>query len=230
MTAPIPDSLLERIGHDHGRHVFVPSHYDFDEPRELAEFIGEHPLGQMVSGDGAALRGTAAALIVTDADDGAPFHLLGHLARRNPHADLVQDGANAMVIFQGPNAYVSPRWNRANPSLPTWSYVAVQVRGTFEPYRDLDATRRVLERTIAHMERSAERPWRLDDAPPELVDTLLRHIVAFRLRIDDVQGVKRLNQNRQPADRDGIIDGLRATGAPGALAIAALMAQAEGDR
>jgi len=173
---PIPDTLLERIGHDHGRHLFVPSHYDFDDPAALAAFIGEHPLGQMVSSDGEQLRATAAALIVAapDADsaEDAPFELLRHLARRNPHADLVQDGAPAVIVFQGPNGYVSPRWNRENPSLPTWSYLAVQVRGRFEPFTDLDTTRRVLERTIAHMERHAESPWRLDDAPPELVEKL----------------------------------------------------------
>jgi len=228
---PIPDSLLERIGHDHGRHLFVPSHYDFDDPAALAAFIGEHPLGQMVSSDGEQLRATAAALIVAarDADsaEDAPFELLGHLARRNPHADLVQDGAPAVIVFQGPNSYVSPRWNRENPSLPTWSYLAVQVRGRFEPFTDLDTTRRVLERTIAHMERHAESPWRLDDAPPELVEKLIRHIVAFRFRVRDVQGVKRLNQNRQPADRAGIIEGLRASGAAGAVQIAELMSNEE---
>jgi len=229
---PIPDDLLERIGRDHGRHLFVPSHYDFDDPEGLAAFVRDYPLGQMFSSDGTELRATAAAFLVTapaDAPANVAFDLLGHLARRNPHADLVQDGATAVIVFQGPSSYVSPRWNRENPSLPTWSYLAVQVRGRFEPFTDLDATRSVLERTIAHMEREAEPPWRLEDAPPELVDKLIRHIVAFRFRVADVQGVARLNQNRQPADRAGIIDGLRATGAPGALQIAELMADAERD-
>ena len=218
---PIPDSLLARIGIDHGRRLFVPAHFELAE-EGLLEFIRRHPLGQMVSAGADGLRATAAALIVGD-DHGEPGTLLGHLARRNPHAELVRGGADAVIIFQGANAYISPRWNRENPSLPTWSYESVQVRGRFEPFRTREAARNVLERTITHMEQGADRPWRLDDAPPELVATLLEHIVAFRFRVDDVQGIRRLNQNRKRADRLGIIDGLRATGAPGALQIASLM-------
>lgn len=222
----IPESLLQRIGVDAGRHLFVPEHFTFAAEPALLDFVRRHPLGQMVSAGDGGLRATAAALIVGE-DHGEPGMLLGHLARRNPHAGLVRRGAHAVIVFQGANAYISPRWNRENPSLPTWSYEAVQVRGTFEAFEAPSDARWVLEQTIGHMERDATQPWRLEEAPPELVATLLEHIVAFRFRVTDMQGIRRLNQNRRPADRQGIIDGLRATGAPGAVQIAALMAAGE---
>jgi transcriptional regulator len=224
---PIPEDLLKRIGTVSGRRLFVPIHFDFADEAGLLELIDQHPLAQLVSADGDDLRATAAALIHDGGrnprEPAQPIGLMGHLAQRNPHAALVRRGARAVAIFQGPNAYISPRWSRESPSLPTWSYVAVQARGVFEPIDDLAGTREVLERTITRMERAAERPWRLEDATPELVDTLIRHIVAFRFRVDDLQGIKRLNQNRRDADRLGIIDGLREGGADGALQIAALM-------
>jgi transcriptional regulator len=145
------------------------------------------------------------------------------MARRNPHAGLVRQGAAAVAIFLGPNAYISPRWNTETPSLPTWSYVSVQARGVFEPVEDLDQTRDVLERTLAHLERDAAEPWRLEHAPPDLVAALIGHIAAFRFHVHDLQGIRRLNQNRKHPDRLGIIQGLRESGDAGALHIADLM-------
>lgn len=223
----MPASLRERLGASVGRNLFVPSHFDFPDSAGILDFVARHPLAQIVSPHRGDLRVTATPLIHDKPLDGGetgPQHqFLGHLARRNPHSATIRAGTAGVAVLTGPDAYISPRWNVEGPSLPTWSYVAVQLRGVIEPVEGEAATREVLERTIAHMERGAERPWTLDDAPEQLVDTLIRHIVAFRFRVHDMQGIRRLNQNRKPVDREGIVRGLLETGDPGAAQIAALM-------
>jgi len=222
----MPEKLRDRLGSSDGRHLFVPSHFDFSDSRGILDFIHHTPLAQIVCLHRGEIRITATPLLHEAALDDGGHCFIGHLARRNPQSRAIREGADGTAVIQGPDAYISPRWNVENPGLPTWSYVDVQLRGRFEPLEDEADRRWVLDRTIAHMERHADTPWHLDDAPPELVATLLGHIVAFRFRVHDMQGVQRLNQNRKPVDKQGIVAGLLSCGDPGSTRIAALMAAA----
>ncbi len=222
-----PDPFVERVGVDSGRKLFVPKHFEFAEEREILAFIAANPFAHLVSAEEDGVRLTGAPIIyrrdINEEDSKFKYEFIGHLAKRNPQADAILDGIDVVALIQGPNAYISPRWNVENASLPTWSYVSVQVRGVAKGLTKLDETREVLEQTISHMERYADAPWRLEDAPEKLVELLIHHILAFRFKVTDLQGIRRLNQNRPKVDRHGIVEGLQSSENSGARQIAELM-------
>ena len=224
----LSDELLSRIGHDVGRALFVPRHFEFGDLTELLAFIETNPLAHFTSVHDGNIRQTAAPIIAgrtrTSTDGQSPTReFVGHMARRNTQTEAIHRGETAVALITGPDAYISPRWSIETRTLPTWSYVSVQLRGQFEAVDSLADTRQILVDTIARMEDGAERAWSLNDAKPELVEMLLEHILAFRFHVSDIQGIQRLNQNKSLADRRGIVDGLRRSDKPGAHRIADLM-------
>ncbi|GEK46938.1 FMN-binding negative transcriptional regulator [Halomonas pacifica] len=130
--------------------------------------------------------------------------LYGHFARANPHWQALE-GQRVLAIFQGPHAYVSPRWYAARPAVPTWNYVAVHASGIVEILGD-DATQAAFDGLLAKYE-----PDLLDDAAilsDDYRQRLLRGTVGFRIRLDDLQGKAKLGLNRSPEDQAGVLAGL----------------------
>jgi len=178
------------------------------------------------------------ALLVTTSPDGihatsAPMYfetgtshdvLVGHLARRNPHAQALREDQDALAVFSGPNAYISPRWYEEKPEVPTWNYVAAHVRGTIRPVDDEEGLRRILARTAEIMERNSDRPWTLDQAPEGRVSLLLPMIRGFRLKIERIEGVTRLSQKHPQSDRLNVIRNLLAQGDGDSVQIARMIA------
>lgn len=213
----------ERADETHAMHV--PPAYAADAGA-LRAWIAARPFAQLVGTGPAGLLSTATPLIFAgDGPDESVSVLVGHMARRNPHAAWL-DGP-ALAIFAGPNAYVSPRWYLEGPDLPTWNYVGVQVRGSVQALDGDAEARAVLERTIAVMERQRPDPWRLDEADPTRVAALLPHIRAFRFRVERMEGAMKLSQNKPGTERQNVIAGLEASGMPGSAEVAALMRAAD---
>jgi transcriptional regulator len=134
--------------------------------------------------------------------------LAAHVARNDPLARHLRNRPEALAIFGGARAYISPRWY-PNGGLPTYNYVAVHAHGrprVIEQQQDVLA--HLAELAEVH-ERRDPRPWTLADAKPGLVDGLIRHIVAFTIEIEAIQGKRKLSQNRAAEDREGVIRGLR---------------------
>ncbi len=147
--------------------------------------------------------------------------LIGHMARANPHRELL--GAESLVIFQGPHAYVSPSWYEDAPAVPTWNYIAVHAYGAPEIVDDAAEVRAVLARLIEVHEAGRSAPWQFESLPGDFIDGMVRGIVAFEIPIARLEGKWKLNQNRSAADRDGVIRALHAQGDPMAQAVAAAM-------
>lgn len=161
--------------------------------------------------------------------DPAPFGALsGHLARANPQARIDPKGMPALVIFQGPDAYVTPSWYASKREhgrvVPTWNYVAVHCRGRLETFDDEDRLRDIVTRLTARHEESRAEPWAVSDAPAAFVDANLRAIIGIRLVIERIEGKWKLSQNRPDADREGVAAGLAASDDPADRAVAAAMA------
>ena len=127
--------------------------------------------------------------------------MVGHMARRNPHANALQAGQRALAIFAGPHAYISSRWYEDRPTVPTWDYVVAHVRGTIEPLDDEAAQRAILQLTARVMESDSPTPWTLEQAPPGRVAELMPKIRSLRLRVERIEGVTKLSQTHPPADR-----------------------------
>ena len=149
-----------------------------------------------------------------DAARGPQGTLVGHLARYNPQWQVPADGADALVVFQGPHAYVSPSWypgKRDDPrQVPTWDYLAVEARGKLVTFDDEARLHDLLVKLTDRNESGREHRWYVTDAPDDYVRKEMRHIVGIELHIESLIGRYKLSQNRNAADQEGARAGLAA--------------------
>lgn len=159
--------------------------------------------------------------LMVDAEQGEFGVLRGHVARANPHWREFAASASSVAIFQGPHAYISPRWYAATVAVPTWNYVAVHAHGRPEIVDDPGEVRAFLEQ-LAERYESGSEPWRVAELPREVYRELSAGIVCFSMVIDRLEGKAKLGQNRSAADQAGLQAGLEGTGDPFAARLAHL--------
>ena len=210
--------------------MYQPGHGRFADPdpaASLGELAAAVP-ATLVTLSGGRLTATILPLLF-DPADGALGTLRGHLARANPQWRDGSSGVEALAIFDGPDAYVSPRLyaatRRSGRHVPTWNYTTVQASGALvvrdDPAWLIEIVRRLTDRHEARWPDG----WSVDDAPPDYIESELRAIVGIELRISRLEGKRKLSQNRAPADVDGVIVGLVA-GTPREQAVASEMRRA----
>ena len=202
--------------------MYAPRPFAETDRERLHALVSAHGFATLVS----LLDGEPFAThvpLLLDAARGPLGTLLGHMARSNPHWRAFDGATPALAIFHGPHAYVSPRWYRAPDQVPTWNYVVVHAAGVPRVVEDAAAVRALLGRMAAQYEARAEAPWSLAGLPERVADGLQRAIVAFELPIERLEGKRKLSQNKAPADRAGVLAGLRAEGDAASLAVAAEM-------
>jgi transcriptional regulator len=134
--------------------------------------------------------------------------LRGHFAKANPHWRALDPNLDVLVTFVGPNAYVSPSWYRSAGLVPTWNYVAIDVRGRIEILPERADRLAIVTALSARHERAFAKPWTIDKVPARSLDALLDAIVAFRIAIDTIEAKAKLSQNRLPADTEAVADAL----------------------
>jgi transcriptional regulator len=147
--------------------------------------------------------------------------LHAHVAIKNPQLEDLRSGAQALVIFLGPHTYVSPSWYVNPQNVPTWNYTAVHAYGV-PKIGDQAATVAHLKHLVSKHEKAFEHPWDFDPSSA-WIQRLLPGITAFEIKIEKLQGKFKLNQNRTPADRAGVIDALSKSEDPLQRAVARLM-------
>ena len=176
-----------------------------------------------------AMRRTRLATLVTMTPDGliashvpmlldpepAPYGtLVGHLARPNPQARGAS--GDALAIFLGPDAYISPSWyatKRATGKVvPTWNYVAIHAYGALECFDDRERLRDIVTRLTEREEAPRAEPWAVTDAPADFTEAMLNGIIGFALPISRLEGKWKMSQNRPAEDRAGVIEGLHEEG------------------
>lgn len=200
--------------------MYLPSHFEQTDPAALHALLREHPLATLVS---TGPQGLTADLIPLELDPSVGPHgvLRGHVARANPlwrHAD----GQPVLVMFQGPQAYVTPSWYASKPRhgkvVPTWNYTVVQARGTLHAVDDAPWLRDLVGLLTDTHEAPRAQPWAVHDAPDDYVQQMLRAIVGIRIPVDALVGKWKVSQNRDEADRAGVATGLAADAGQDALA------------
>ena len=197
--------------------MYLPAHFEESRPEVLAELVRRHPLGLLVtqSADGALCADAIPWLLDVEAD--GTRTLRGHVARANPLWSEARIDTDSLVVFQGPQAYVSPSLYPSKAEhgkvVPTWNYIMVQARGRFEPMDDAAWTLALVTRLTERHEGSRSTPWAVADAPAEFIDTMLRAIVGVQVRVASISGKWKTSQNRSAADRAGVRIGLQADAA-----------------
>jgi transcriptional regulator len=196
--------------------MYIPTAFRADDRALLYDLIECHGFGTFVSILDGAMFASHLPILV----DRTRGVLLGHVAWANPHRRALDGSAEALLIFQGPHAYVSPSWYATAPAVPTWNYAAVHVYGV-PRLLDEAGLLDLLDRLVSKFESGRERPWTMD-LPPDYLRKMLQAIVGFEVPIARIEGKFKLNQNRSAEDRAGVIGALRA-GAPEEQALAEFM-------
>jgi transcriptional regulator len=160
------------------------------------------------------------------AEEGPYGTLYGHLARANPQGQRLPTG-DAMALFSGPEAYVSPSWYASKREhgkvVPTWNYVAVHAYGPVEFFDDADRLLGVVARLTDLHEGDRAVPWAVTDAPEAFIRSQLKGIVGLRMPITRLEGKRKMSQNRSAEDRAGVAAGLAASDRAGDRDVAALI-------
>lgn len=207
--------------------MYLPKHFAEDRVDVLAELMRAHPFATLVSlGGDDGLVATHLPLLWDP--EPAPFGTLsGHVARPNPQAKDARADVDALAIFHGADAYVSPSWypskHEHGKVLPTWNYVVVHASGPLRPIDDAGWLRAFVTRLTEREESGFAAPWQVTDAPETFVAQMLKGIVGIEIPIRRLEGKWKLGQNRPAADYAGAIDGLTARGGTGARAVADAM-------
>jgi transcriptional regulator len=192
----------------------------------LHRFLGAHPFGMLVAVTDDGLDATHLPLLFDP--NPAPYGTLrGHVARANPIWRDCASGAEALVVFQGPDSFISPSWypskQETGTVVPTWNYIVVHAHGHVRTIEDRTWLRGHVEALTAHHEANRERPWAVSDAPADYVDKLLGAIVGLEVTVTRLTGKWKLSQNRSERDRTGVVHGLLREGTESATTMASLV-------
>ena len=206
--------------------MYVPSHFEETRIEVLHRLIRECSFAALVTlgSDGLDANHVPFEL---DADPPPLGTLRAHVARGNPvWRDFSRD-LEALVLFQGPQAYITPSWYETKKEtgkvVPTYNYAVVHAHGPLRIVEDQEWLRGLVERLTNRYEAGRPQPWKVADAPGDFVDKQLRAIIGLEIPITRLVGKWKVSQNRPAADRDGVVRGLREIGDANAVAMANLV-------
>ena len=206
--------------------MYQPAHFVERDPQTLLALMKAHPLATLIRG-GAELAADVLPLEVELVGD--TWRITAHVARANP-LWREADEQPVLLVFQGPQAYVSPSWYASKAEhhkvVPTWNYAMVQVHGTLRAIDDPTRVHALVTRLTAAHEGGRDTPWHVSDAPEDFIAATQRAIVGIEIEVARVEGKFKLSQNRSAADRTGVVLGLGADATAGRQPEADALAQA----
>jgi transcriptional regulator len=201
----------------------------FQETRidRLHALVKAHPLAAFITIVESEIVVNHMPLLVS-ADGGENGTLRGHVPRDNAVWRALDGTQEAVAVFQGPQAYVSPSWYPGKQAhgkvVPTWNYVVVHAHGRPIAIDDADWIRNHLNELTDEHESRERHPWRVSDAPDDFVEQMIGQVVGIEMPIASIAGKWKISQNRPVEDQQGVVAGLRARGDEDALAIGDLIA------
>lgn len=195
--------------------MYLPKHFEERNVEVLHALIRSHPLGTWVTQCEATLSVNHIPFLV-ESNEGKYGRLIGHVARANPIWKTFSRTIESVVIFQGPQGYITPSWypsKRAHgKAVPTWNYAVAHAFGVPRAIEDLEWLHEHVKNLSDLQESDRPVPWKISDAPRAYIETMLKAIVGIEIPLSTVIGKWKMSQNKTSEDRLGTIEGLRARG------------------
>jgi transcriptional regulator len=212
--------------------MYIPEQHEEARVEVMHELIRKHPLANLVTLSSAGLNANPVPFYLSP--EPAPRGtLLGHVARANPVWSDFKKDVEALVIFHGPQHYITPSWyatkQETGKVVPTWNYMMVHAYGSLNVKDDPVWLRAQLEALTAHNEAAFEEPWRITDAPQDFTEKLIGSIVGIEIVITRLLGKWKLSQNQPGRNRESVMAGLEAVGTEQALEMVASIEKAGKD-
>jgi transcriptional regulator len=206
--------------------MYIPKHFEEQDIGVLHALVRSNPLGAWVTQVDQTLQVNHMPFLV-DSARGEHGTLLGHVARANAIWRTFSTSIESIVVFQGPQTYITPSWYASKrehgKAVPTWNYAVVHAHGVPRAIEDKEWLREHVTRLSDLHESDRAVPWSVSDAPPDYIDAMLKSIVGIEMPITAIAGKWKTSQNRSLADKLGTIAGLRERGDDVALNMAALV-------
>lgn len=203
--------------------MYMPAHFEENRPEVLHRLIAEQSFGALITHgpnglDANHLPFEFDAKRVPEGGDAQPASTHGilraHVARANPVWQEVAANPEALVIFQGPAAYISPTWypskHETHRQVPTYNYMVVHAHGRIVVRDDEPFLRGLVARLTRKMEAGEPVPWKMGDAPADYIAQMLGAIVGLEIEVTQLVGKWKLGQNKEAADRRGAAEALLA--------------------
>lgn len=197
--------------------MYTPESFENKKIDKIHQFIEQFSFATLISQDDDDLQVSHLPLML-EREQGSYGSLIGHMAKLNPHLNLFDGEKTVLCIFHGPHAYISPAWYKNSPSVPTWNYTVVHVIGipTLVSADQLSAD--LTKMTKLYESQLAENPRYV--IPENYKQTLINHIVGFKIEIKQIKGKFKLGQNRSLEDQKGMLKGLQEQNSNEAICLA----------
>lgn len=201
--------------------MYTPAAFKLDDAPRLHALMRRFPFALLLTVQDGEIAATHLPFMV-DQKRGKHGTLLAHMARANPHWQLFDAKREALVVFTGAHAYISPSWYESPVTVPTWNYAVVHAHGRPVIVKDKAAVRAMLEKLVAIHEAYVHPPWSTAQAG-EYIDDQINYIVAFEIEITRLEGKFKFNQNRSRADQQGVVRALAVADDPLKREVAEIM-------
>ncbi|WP_088013773.1 FMN-binding negative transcriptional regulator [Gottfriedia acidiceleris] len=199
--------------------MYIPKYYKVTNPKEIWNFVQKNSFGTIITTKQG--KPIATHLPLGLSKKGEDYYITGHIAYGNPQWRTFENSKEVLVMFQGPHAYISSSWYEVE-EVSTWNYQAVHVYGKASI---LERDELVDELTIMleKYEKNREKPVLWDKLSPQILESELKGIVGFKIKVDEIQASYKLSQNRNEKDYLNIIDHLHKEEDPYSKQMAELM-------
>ena len=192
--------------------LYTPDYFKIEDSAELFGLMRQNSFATLLT----AASSLTATHLPFHVDDslGALGTLTAHMAKANPQWEEFSTDDEALVIFQGPHAYVSPSMYASANMVPTWNYAVVHAYGRPEIVSENELLE-ILKVAVTDYETGRECPWAMETLSDDFISKLSRAIVGFKIEITRIEGKYKMSQNRSKTDQLSVIEGLQqAGGAP----------------
>lgn len=201
--------------------MYIPAAFKETDTTRLQEFMHHNGFALLTTHSPRGMIASHLPLLL-DPTRGPLGTLVGHFAKANEQA--ADFGSEALAVFSGPHAYVSPTWYQTPNTVPTWNYVAVHAYGVLSPIEDRKQLAGILTSIVDKYESSRPQPWPFDPNT-NFHQKMMDGIIGFQIEITRLEGKWKLNQNHPPERRERVIEALIKEGGEHQLEIARLMEQ-----
>ena len=191
-------------------HMHIPKKFQQNDDQKLKAMMREYPFATLITHSELGMEATHLPVVIANTEGKDSIH--GHIAKVNNIWQSTKDGSDVLLIFNGPNCYISPNYyptkKESGKAVPTWNYVAVHVRGKISFIHDEQWIYNMIDALTTEHEYDQKTPWSMSDAPENYIKKMLPAIVGIEITIDSIEGQWKLSQNQPDINKMGILQGL----------------------
>lgn len=190
--------------------MYSPKHFQEHDEDNLIELIAQYPFASLITYAGSDIKVDHLPFYLEKKDNKKT--LFSHIAKANPLWKSLKNGSEALIIFSGPNCYISPNYYPTKQEngrvVPTWNYVAVHVKGSIRFIHE-DKSKLSLVSNLTNLHEAEQKaPWSVNDAPSSYIDKMLSAIVGIEIEVTSMLGKRKVSQNQSESNQQGVIKGL----------------------